>query len=98
MTKPSGSIRWSGVPVATQRRPIEPVFGGISGATRTTCTRSAERHETSADGKDEPLADPWLGVPEELVVGGAQEARLVPAALHAAVEDVFGADPERRRI
>ena len=38
----AGSTRWSGVAVATHRRPIEPVFGGISGATSTTCTtRSA---------------------------------------------------------
>jgi len=36
-----------GVPVATQRRPMEPVFGGISGATSTTCTVVQDDAEAS---------------------------------------------------
>ena len=33
---PSGSIKWSLVPVATQVRPIFPVLAGISGSSNTT--------------------------------------------------------------
>src|SRR5689334_5583835 len=99
--KPSGSIRCSGVSVATQSRPIEPVFCGISGATRTTCTvevMSAERHAARADRQLEPIARAGDGEAHELVVGGPEEARAMTAALHATVEDVVAADGEGRRI
>src|SRR3954470_7792393 len=36
MEKPSGLTRCSVEPVARQSRPMLPVFGGISGSTRTT--------------------------------------------------------------
>src|SRR4051812_11549033 len=36
MANPSGLTRWSVDPVARQSRPMFPVFGGISGSTRTT--------------------------------------------------------------
>src|SRR6185295_18213055 len=94
--KPSGSIRWSGVSVATQSRPIEPVFCGISGATRTTCTlaevMSAELDAARAHRQLEPIARTGDREAHELVVGGAEEACRVARALHASVEDVVGAD------
>src|SRR5262245_51593020 len=37
--KPKGSMRWSSVRVAAQRRAMLPVLGGISGSTRTMCIR-----------------------------------------------------------
>src|SRR3990172_296156 len=102
MVKPSGSIRWSVVPVARQSRPIEPVFCGISGATRTTCIgagpRSGERHAAASDREDDLTLWPGLGVPHELVVRRAEETDLVGAALGAAVENVRGADPQRRGV
>src|SRR5258705_7562475 len=95
---PSGSTRWSGVPVATQRRPIEPVFCGISGATSTICTSSPEADASPANGQLERVVGAGDRVPHELVVGRAQEARLVPAFLDARVEDVARSDPERRPV
>src|SRR5262245_4616624 len=95
--KPSGSTRCSVVSVATQSRPIEPVFCGISGATSTTCTGSAERDAPAADRQHESAVT-GDGVAEELVVRRTQESGLVTAALYATVEDVLGADPERRGI
>src|SRR2546422_11467966 len=95
-------MRWSPVSVATHRRPIEPVFCGISGATRTTCMSLLgralpERQAPTADREHDRPALARLGMAHELVVRGAEEARLVPA-LHAGVEDVLRAHAERARI
>src|SRR5207244_2422222 len=98
--KPSGSIRWSVAPDATQSRPMEPVFCGISGATRTTCTGSGggKPDPPPADGQHDLGAGTRLRVAHEVVVRGPQPAGFVGAALHAAVEDVLGADAQRRRV
>src|SRR6266699_3913142 len=57
----------------------------------------AERHAPAADREHDPSALVRLGMAQEVVVRGTEEARLVPA-LHAAVEDVLCADAERRRV
>src|SRR5262245_56444368 len=102
MTKPSGSIRWSGVPVATHRRPIEPVFGGISGATSTTCTVGSARLGGELDpvrpgAQHARAVARALRVAHQLVPGRTQQPGLDPA-LHAAVGHVLGAQPERPQI
>src|SRR5882672_2649181 len=40
--KPSGSIKWSVVLVAAHNRATFPVFGGISGSTRTMCMAGSD--------------------------------------------------------
>src|SRR5439155_1631229 len=87
-------------PEATQSRPMEPVFCGISGATRTTCTGSGggKPDPPPADGQHDLGAGTRLRVAHEVVVGGPQPAGFVGAALHAAVEDVLGADAQCRRV
>src|SRR5438128_463157 len=44
--KPNGSMRCSVVWVAAQRRATFPVFGGISGSTRTTCINCTIRRQS----------------------------------------------------
>src|SRR5439155_262586 len=79
---------------------MEPVFCGISGATRTTCTGSGggKPDPPPADGQHDLGAGTRLRVAHEVVVGGPQPAGFVGAALHAAVEDVLGADAQCRRV
>src|SRR4029434_9993261 len=98
MTRPSGSTGCSAVAVATHRRPIEPVFGGISGATSTTCTIGSagpggEVHSLRAGAQDARAVAGAVGVAHQLVPCRAEHAGLDPAALHATVRHVLGAQP-----
>src|SRR5437660_7053614 len=43
--KPSGSIKCNVVRVAAHSRATLPVFGGISGSTRTTCIENLPKHQ-----------------------------------------------------
>src|SRR5882672_8562635 len=68
---------------------IEPAgSGGTAG----------DRDPSSGDRQDRLATGAGLRVPEELVVRGTEEAGLVPAVLHAAVEDVSAPHPEGRGI
>src|SRR5262249_44467950 len=89
----------SRVYVAAHSRATLPVFGGISGATRTTCSAGAgspvsNRVRGTATAQEEAA---WRGLLDErtqLVVRRPQEARPLAAPFDGAIEHVAGADGE----
>src|SRR5262249_61694255 len=88
---------------ATPRRRSEPVFGGISGATNTTCTAGSTRpgregNLVRARAQDAGAICARLSVPHELVPRVAEEASLDPAILHATVGDMLAAQTERAQV
>src|SRR5439155_3001792 len=91
----------SRVPVAAQRRAVVPVFGGISGATRTrwkSGSAGIDRIVASADDESKTAIRADLHRLRKGVIGGAQQTGLVFARLHPAVDRVVGAGAKRSRV